>query len=242
MSRETKGKTTEGLRPRLGTQLRGEMTSAYSARGNSSADLILHYSPKAQKDVAFSGQLQFLNYLYCEIDFNVKTVNYAPSASITTVAGEVFASLVDAEITTNDGRRIWRRLVESEPDTARFVEDLRSSVGHGLLADVSGFEVWSYDRFTTNPELLRNALRAVSWMAGARYWPLAPFKRKAMALLQLRRTVTFDDVLSLEEGSRRALVGAAILQLTCTGAVRSNLAECPLHALTLFHYMGDRQC
>lgn len=242
MTRNTTNQASKHLRPRLGTQLRGELTSAYAARGNRGADLVLHYSPKARKDVALSGQLQFLNFLYCEIDGNVKTVNYVPSSSIASVAGEAFASLVDVEITTNDGRRIWRRLIESEPDTARFVDDLRSTVGHGVLAAVSAFEVWTFERLTTNPVILRNALRVVSWLAGARYWPLSPYKRKALTLLQRRRTVTFAEILDLEEGSHRALVGAAILELTCAGTVRSNLAELPLHALSLFHDMGDRQC
>lgn len=242
MRRTTKVKTSGGLRPRLGTQLRGEMATAYAARGNGSADLALHYSPKAQKDVALSGQLQFLNFLYCEIDSDVKTANYAPFSSIARLAGEDFASLVDVEITTNDGKLIWRRLVQSEPDTAKFVEELRTSVGRGVLANVSALEVWTYGQLTTNPVQLRSALRAVSWMAGARYWPLAEFKREVLALIESRRTVTFDDVLSLEQGSRRALVGAAVLEMACTGTVRSDLAEVPLHGLTLFHRIGDRKC
>jgi hypothetical protein len=218
------------------------MAVAYAARGNSSADLALHYSPKAQKDVALSGQLQFLNFLYCEIDSNVKTIHYAPSSSISSVAGEVFASLVDVEITTNDGKLIWRRLVQTEPDNAKFVDDLRASVGRGLLANVSAFEVLTFEQLTINPVRLRNALRAVSWMAGARYWPLAEFKCKAFSLIESRRTVTFEDVIGLEEGSRRALVGAAVLEMACNGTVRSNLAEVPLHGLTLFHRIGDGKC
>lgn len=242
MRRTTKVNKGGGLRPRLGTQLRGEMATAYAARGNGSADLALHYSPKAKKDVALSGQLQFLNFLYCEIDSDVKTANYAPFSSIARLAGEDFASLVDVEITTNDGRLVWRRLVHSEPDSTKFVEGLRSSVGRGALANVSAFEVWTYGQLTTNPVRLRSALRAVSWMAGARYWPLAQFKRAVLALIENRRTVTFEDVLSLEQGSRRALAGAAVLEMACTGTVRSDFAEVPLHALTLFQRIGDRKC
>lgn len=241
MSRTTKTKQDRDLGPRLGTQLRGEMAAAYATRGKSNADLALHYSPKARKDVALSGQLQFLNFLLCEVDSNIKTVNYAPSSSISFVAGNVFASLVDVEITTHDGKRIWRRLIQEEPDNEKCVEDLRLSVGHGVLTDVSALEVWTYERLTTNPLLLRNALRAVSWMAAARHWPLAEFKSKAMTLIERKRMVTFEDVLALEEGSRRALAGAAVLQLACTGTVRSNLAEIPLHGLTQFHHAGERK-
>lgn len=242
MSKTTNVKTRGDRGPRLGTQLRGEMATAYAMRGKCSADLILHYSPKAGKDVALAGQLQLMNFLYCEIDGAVKTVNYAPTSSIISTAGKAFASLVDAEITTNDGKLIWRRLIASEPDTTKHVEDLRAAVGHGVLAGVSALEVWTYEQLTTNPVLLRSALRAVSWMAAARYWPLAEFKRKIWALINRRQTVTFDDVLGLEEGSRRALAGAAILEMTCKGTVRSNLADFPLHAWTVFHRMGDHKC
>lgn len=231
-----------GHGPRLGTRFRGDMAVAYAARGNSRADLALHYSPKAKTDVALCGQLQLLNFLYCEIDSNVRTINYAPSSSIVALAGERFASLVDVEITTIDGKTIWRRLVQSEPDNAEFVDELHASIGRGVLTSVSALEVWTYEQLTANPVLIRNALRAVSWMAGARHWPLAEFKRNAMALIESRRTVTFDDVLGLEEGPRRALAGAAVLEMTCTGTVRSNLGELPLHALTQFHRMGDSQC
>lgn len=217
------------------------MATAYAARGNRAADLALHYSPKSRKDVALSGQLQFLNFLYCEIDSSVRTLNYAPFPAIARLTGEVFASLVDVELTTLDGRVIWRRLIQSEPDTASFVEDLGVAVGQGVLSSVSALEVWTHDQLTSNPVRLRNSLRAVSWMAGARYWPLAEFKSSALALIDLRRTVTFSEVLDLEQGPRRALVGAAVLEMACSGIVRSDLSELPLNGLTLFHSIGERK-
>jgi len=242
MSKTSQLELCKGPGPRLGTRFRGDLAAAYAARGNSFADLVLHYSPKTKKDVILSGQLQFLNFLYCEIDSNVKVANYAPFSSIATLAGEAFAVLIDAEITTVDGRIIWRRLIQSEPDTAKFVEDLRTSIGLGVLAGVSALEVWTPDLLTINPVRIRNALRVVSWIAGARYWPLAEFKSKAFALIDHRRTVTFEDVLNLEQGSRRALIGAAVLEMACTGTVRSDLAEVPLHGSTLFHRLSERKC
>ena len=62
MSTAKSPKGSAGQGHRLGTQLRGERAIAYEARGQSSADLMLHYSPKAQKDVVLTGQLQFLNF------------------------------------------------------------------------------------------------------------------------------------------------------------------------------------
>lgn len=227
---------------RLGTQMRGEMALAYEARGQSSADLMLHYSPKAQKDVVLTGQLQFLNFLTCEFDSKVTTVNYAPYTSIASAAGEPVASLIDAEIRMRDDTMVWRRLIHSEPDTADLVEDLRKAIGRGALAKVSAIEVLTFDELTVNPMRLRNAMRAIAWIAAARHWPLAELKRKVLALLERRRTATFDEVLALEEGPNRALVGAAVLDMLCNGVVRADLAEVPLHGLTQFHHVGDKEC
>jgi hypothetical protein len=224
---------------RLGTQLRGEMSAAYDSRGKTSADLILHYSPKAKCNVALSGQLQFLHFLYCEIDSNVETANYSPRTLIAALAGESFATLVDAEIKTVDGNVVWHRLVETEPDKTEFLDDLRNAVGKGPLTGIAAVETWTADRLTANPMRLRNSLRAVAWMSAARHWPLAEFKSKALVLIRKRRSVTFDEVLGLEDGPYRALSGAAVLELACTGVVRSDLFEAPLRGLTQFHALGE---
>lgn len=218
------------------------MAIAFEARGQTSADLMLHYSPKAQKDVVLAGQLQFLNFLTCEFESNVRTVNYTPYSSIASAAGESVASLIDAEIKMRDDTLVWRRLIHSEPDSAGdLLEELRKSSGQGVFAKVSSIEVWTFDQFTVNPMRLRNALRVVAWIAGARHWPLAESKRKVLALLERRHMATFDEVLSLEEGAQRALVGAAVLDMAFNGVVRSDLAEVPLHSMTQFHLVGDQK-
>jgi hypothetical protein len=235
----SKANAGTGRSRRLGTQLRGEMTALYDARGKGNADLALHYSPKAKRNVQLSGQLQFLHFLYCEIDCLVATADYSPRSAIASLAGDKFAALVDAQVETVDGKVIWHRLIESEPDEAALIGDLRAVVGKGLLAGISALETWTSARLTANPMRLRNSLRAVAWMSAARHWPLAEFKSNALALISKRRSVTFDEVLNLETGPRRALSGAAVLELACTGVIRSDLLEIPLHGLTLFHALGD---
>lgn len=240
MSKANKNDPGKVRSSRLGTQFRGEMSAAYGARGKTSADLALHYSPKAKCNVTLSGQLQFLHFLYCEIDSNVETANYAPRSLIFSVAGEKYASLIDAQIKTVDGKVVWHRLIDAEPDHAEFIDDLRTAVGKGPLARISAVETWTTDRLTANPMRLRNSLRALAWMSAARHWPLAEFKSKALAHIRKRRSVTFDEVLSLEDGPRRALSGAAVLELACTGVIRSDLLEAPLRGLTQFHAFGDQ--
>lgn len=229
-----------GRARRLGTQLRGEMAAVYDVRGKGNADLALHYSPKAKCYVALSGQLQFLHFLFCEIDCHVVTAEYSPRSAIATLAGQAFADLVDAQVTTVDGKVIWRRLIESEPDNGEFADDLRTAVGKGPLSGISALEIWTADRLTANPMRLRNSLRAIAWMCAARHWPLAEFKSSALALISKRRSVTFYEILDLEAGPRRALSGAAVLELACTGAVHSDLLAVPLHGLTQFHSFGEQ--
>lgn len=239
MSKEAKGSAGKAGGRRLGTQLRGEMAGLYDARGKGNADLALHYSPKAKRNVQLFGQLQFLHFLYCEIDCHIATVNYSPRSEISSLAGDRFAALVDAQIQTTDGMVIWHRLIASEPDKEVLTEDLRSVIGKGPLSGISALETWTASRLTANPMRLRNSLRALAWMSAARHWPLAEFKSKALALISKRRSVSFDDVLNLEAGPRRALFGAAVLELACTGAIRSDLLEVPLHSLTQFRAIGD---
>ncbi len=239
MSKASKGATGTGRGRRLGTQLRGEMTALYDARGKGNADLVLHYSPKAKRNVQLSGQLQFLHFLYCEIDCHIATADYSPGSAISSLAGDKFAALVDAQVETSDGKVIWHRLIASEPDEEALTVDLRAVLGKGPLAGVSALETWTTTRLTANPMRLRNSLRAVAWMSAARHWPLAEFKSNTLALISKRRSVTFDEILNLESGPRRALSGAAVLELACTGAIRSDLLEVPLHGLTRFHAPGD---
>lgn len=239
MSKASKGAVGTGRGRRLGTQLRGEMAAPYDARGKGNADLVLHYSPKAKRNVQLSGQLQFLHFLSCEIDCQVATADYSPRSAIASLAGEKYAALVDAQVETRDGKVIWHRLIASEPDEDALTDDLRSVLGKGPLAGISALVTWTEARLTANPMRLRNALRAVAWMSAARYWPLGEFKSNALALISKRRSVTFDDILQLEAGPRRALSGAAVLELACTGAIRSDLLEVPLHGLTRFHALGD---
>lgn len=173
MSKASNGTANKGRGRRLGTQLRGEMAALYDARGKSNSDLMLHYSPKAKCNVQLSGQLQFLHFLYCEIDCQVATADYSPHSAISSMAGDKFAALVDAQIETTDGKVIWHRLIASESDEEALTDDLRSVLGKGPLAGISALETWTAARITANPMRLRNSLRALAWMSAARHWPLA---------------------------------------------------------------------
>jgi len=232
-------KVKAGAGTRLGTQIRGEMAEAFDKRGRGNADLVLHYSGKNSKDAVLAGQLEYFHFLYSEFDPDVVEADYAPSAGISELAGKAYAKLIQAVVKLRDGSVVWRRLVETDPGDTPLLSDLRAAIGNGPLVDVTRLEIWTMERLTANPMRLRNSLRALGWIAGARDWPLGEYKSAAFALINKRRSVTFEDVIALGEGAKRALFGAAVLELTSSGAVRSDLNEMPLTATTLFHRIGD---
>jgi len=219
---------------RLGTQMRGAMASAYSGRGHTAADLYLHYSPKMQRDVVLTGKLQYFHFLLVERDPSVIEVDYAPYERLVQVAGQAFAEVVAAEVKTQDGHVVWRRLIDHEPDRAEAVPDLRKSIGSGPLAAVTRLDVLTLRQLVGDEMWTRNAHRAVSWITAARDWPLVEYKRRVLKLIKDTRVVTFDDCLSLGEGSERALLGAAVLQMAMMGSVDSDLGQRPLTAMSTF--------
>jgi hypothetical protein len=233
-----KPKSTSKPGTRMGTQLRGEMAEQYDQRGHGAADLILHYSGKTGKDAGIKGLREFKHYLHVESDPDVIDVDYSPRAVNTQIAGMAYADLVHAVVKLKDGSTVWRRLVESEGEHPPLLADLRAAVGKGALAEVARVEVWTSGVIEANAMRLRNSLRALGWIAGARYWPLGEYKSAVLDLLAQRRSLTFRDAVLLGEGSKQALFGAAVLQLACNGAIRSDLNEAPLSGVTLFHKLG----
>lgn len=220
---------------RPGTRMRGAMASAYEARGHAAADLYLVYSPKMQQDVVLTGRLQYFHFLLVERDPSIIEVDYAPFERLVRVAGEEFAALVAAELKTQDGHVLWRRLIDREPDRTESVSNLRKVIGSGPLAAVNSLEVLTLRQLVHDEMWTRNAHRSISWISAAREWPLAEYKSRVLTLIKERRVVTFDDCLLLGDGQQRALFGAAVLQMAMTGSIESDLGERPLTTMSSFN-------
>jgi len=214
--------------------MRGDVAEAYDARGHTAADLHLHYSQKLQRDVVLVGQLSYFHFLRAERDPNIKSVDYAPTDRLAKLAGEKFAGLVAAVVTTHDGQEVWRRLIRKEPDTAKFVDELRVAIGKGPLSSVSRLEVLTFQELVDEETWTRNTHRALAWIAAARDWPLVGHKQTILDALRTRRHTTFADCLALGNATERALLGAAALQLALNGNVSTNLGVEPLTTDTIF--------
>ena len=220
---------------RFGTQLRGEVAEQYDKRAHGAGDLALHYSGKNSKDVSLLTLREFGHFLHAESDPAVIEVDYSPRKAITEMAGAPYARLIHAVVKLRDGSTAWRRLVQDDSTPHPLLADLEQAVGKGPLVGVTRVEVWTTERIEANPMRLRNALRGLCWIAGARDWPLGDYKSKALALIQKRRTAMFADLVELGDGPYQALYGAAAIQLAFNGAVRTDLNEAPLTGRTLFH-------
>jgi len=218
----------------MGTRMRGDMAVAYDARGHTASDLHLHYSQKLQRDVVLVGQLSYFHFLVVERDPTVTTVDYAPKDQLAERAGKDFAGLVNAVVTTDDGKEVWRRLIREGPDNAQFVQDLRSAIGKGPLSKVSRLEVLTFQELVAEDVWTRNTHRALAWIAAARDWPLVEHKQTILDAMRSRRRTSFADCLALGHIADRALFGAAVLQLALNGHVSSNLGAEPLTGDTLF--------
>ncbi|MGQ3050775.1 MAG: hypothetical protein ACT6S0_03220 [Roseateles sp.] len=223
-----------GSGARLGTQLRGKLAAGYKKRGKTKGDLVLHHSFKCRADVPLAAEMQLLHFLHAESDPDVESVVYEPSAEVTRLAGSANAKLVHAAVTLKDGTRVWRRLIQQLPDTVERVEELVAMVGKGALAEIARVETIDRDLLTANPVRLRNALRATSWIAAAKHWPLIDHKLQILKVVRAR-TSTFEEVINLGEGAQRALFGAAVLELAFAGSLGHDLFELPLTAVSVFH-------
>lgn len=223
-----------GSGARLGTQLRGKLAEGYQKRGKTTGDLVLHHSFKCRADVPLFAELQWLHFLHAESDPNVESVLYEPSHEVTRMAGAASAKLVHAAVTLKDGSRIWRRLIQELPDTHKSVQELTDMAGQGALMEVARVETIHRDVLTANPTRLRNALRAIGWIAAAKHWPLTDHKLQILSAVRTR-TRTFEQIINLGEGPQRALFGAAVLELAYSGSVGHDLFEQPLNAISAFH-------
>lgn len=223
-----------GSGARLGTQLRGRLAAGYKKRGKTKGDLVLHHSFKCRADVPLAAEMQLLHFLHAETDPTVESVLYEPSAEVTRLAGAANAKLVHAAVTLKDGTRVWRRLIQELPDTVERAQDLADMAGKGTLAEVARVETIYRDVLTANPVRLRNALRAMGWIAAAKYWPLTDHKLKVLSAVR-GRTRTFEEVINLGEDSQQALFGAAVLELAFDGSLGHDLFQQPLTAVSVFH-------
>src|SRR5438045_3188895 len=98
---------------RLGTQMRGRLADAYEGRGHARAQLWYAYSPRAKRDVAFTGDLEFGHFLLVESDPRVRCVDYAPKERVARIAGSAMAHVTDAEVIFSDGTTEWREVKRS---------------------------------------------------------------------------------------------------------------------------------
>jgi len=234
-------KKADTPKTRLGTQLRGKLQQAYDARGESKNILYMQYSPTCKQDIVFPSQIEFLHFHLVEWDSRIASVNYTPLKRVALIAGEVLGTIVDVEITMKSGENVWR---EVKPK-AELAAGAASRANLQILIQLQAakdenvwHEVWTEDQIYQEPLLLRNRVRATTWLAGARDFVLTEHEREVLQLLHRLKAVEFRHVLQLGESTQQALFGAALLNLVRRGRVLSDLDAKPFTGRSKF-YLGD---
>jgi hypothetical protein len=223
---------------RLGTRLRGKLADAYEARGGQQNILWLHYSAKARSDVALCSDLEYGHFLLVESDPLIDKVNYAPAKQVARIAGEVFATIVDAEVQTKNGEVTWREvkysgdLAEGEANRA----NLQILIQQQAARDTAvRHEVLTEKEIFACPQRIRNWHRVMVWLAAAREWALHDYATKVAILMRRHGRIEFHEALSLGDTEHASLYGAALLQEVQRGTFRSDLEARPLTARSIFY-------
>lgn len=225
---------------RLGTKMRGVVADEYEVRGHGSADLVLHYSPKTQREVVLKGKQLYLHFLHVESDAGVVDVDYSPASQLSKVLGSERSKRIQAVLTMKSGEIVWRRVVEDEKERQQVAVEF-ADVGSGVLAQVARIEILTQDELINSETRIRNTHRAVAWIAAVQEYPLTDYKRKSLDRIKKWGCATFEEILQLGEAHEQALLGAAVLSLALTGVVHSQLSMSPLSQNFQFSEVSHEQ-
>lgn len=229
-------------RARLGTRLRGQLARAYDARGGSQSILWYQFSPKAKRDFVLSSDLEYGHFLLAESDIATDKIDYAPRKRVATVAGEILATCVDAEVQLKTGEVIWREVKYSADleQGAANRASLQILVQQQAARDAGvKHEVLTEKEIFACPQRTRNWHRIVAWLAAARDWALHDYAIEVATLIRHRRHVEFREALELGRPEDASLYGAALLQQVQRGVFCSDLDVEPFTPRSLF-YLPDR--
>lgn len=221
--------------PNARPKVRGAMEAAYSERGLGKSYLWYCYSPRSDADCCFRSSLEYYHFLQVESDSSIASVDYAPKAFVTRVAGEHIASIVDAVIKRSTGETVWREVkteaaLAAGADARAEFQILAQSQTSRRLGD--RHEVLTEQQLLANPMLLRNWHQALAWIAQVRDIPLEQEADQIHSFIERRGSVRFAELLELDGTRSPAIYGAAALRAVQTGAIRSDLDSSPFCTYT----------
>ncbi|SCK09589.1 hypothetical protein VAR608DRAFT_0357 [Variovorax sp. HW608] len=220
------------------------MEEPYRDRGLGNSYLWHVYSPRGRTDVQLRSDLEYHHFLIVESDPLVVSVDYAPEAQITRVAGEDIASIVDAVLVLKSGQVIWREVksetsLEAGADARaelQIMAQRRSSAMHRVR-----HEVFTELELYVSPIRLHNWHQAIPWIAQVRDFPLeAEVAEIDDVLRSHRHPFRFRDLLNLGSSDREAIYGAAVISGIQTGAFASDMDAEPFCDHTLVFLPRDR--
>lgn len=226
--------THKGPGPRLGTQLRGRLAPAYSARGRQRSTLFSVYSPRTDRDWILRGELAWMHFLLVESDPRVKAVDYAPSTHVIREGDVEFSTDFAALVTFRDGKSEYRQLVATAALHNLDRQSLREWETKVAMAERNGIRYVQYTEaeILANPQRIVNWQRVIAWLSAARGHPLPPLQVEISALLDARGCASLEAIQSLGAGALSACYVAAAFKGVQDGIYWADLDERPLNKNT----------
>jgi hypothetical protein len=220
--------------PRLGTQFRGKLASAYGQRGVAMSSLWYVYSPRTQRDWVLKSDLEWDHFVLAEADSLITTANYAPDAMSLEIEGEVQSVPVDAVLNYTDGRTEWReiRYADKSPVSEATNRKTASRCEAATRMGVK-YVLGTETEVRPNVTLLANWRRVLAWMSAARERSLAPYQEELATMINARQSISLGH-LELAVGEQGfPMYAAALFSDLQHGKYASDLAVVPLSPKTV---------
>lgn len=203
--------------------MRQQLLEACGQRGRQTYNLFLSYDLIGRKEYVFRSDAEYLHFHSLQLDWTVKSVDFAPEAIPVYLGEDHYATRFDAVITFRDGR-VECREVKSASPPATDEERLRHALQHAAQEKAAAQLEGTYRRIT--PEHLRPlALRILNSMRLCRY--VAANRDRSMevagnnVVLQLRRVgaMPLGLIAEMAPEGEKALAVAAVCTLIQRGVV-----------------------
>lgn len=136
---------------------RGALGPKYDDRGGHRSRLYHGYSPKANKDVTFTGHAEHAHFLLVEADAQVVRVDYDPEPQIVQIKGDNIRTKLDAKLECRSGVRRWRE-IKSDSDSLSPREEAQLEAQTTLAAMAGAV----YERLTLK-DLFANEVLVQNW-------------------------------------------------------------------------------
>lgn len=225
------GNRQRTLKPgvRMGTSLRGSLAGDYDARGGGNSNLVLTYSPKANKDVVLISRIEYHHFLLCEANPEIEIVEYGVNCWGMLQENELTEIRISTIITLTSGEK--KAIVvghEKNPSLEGKMCFITNTITTGIpLVSICADDIYE------NPVLIQNWNRIIPWMAQICHIPVTVYLAPIMAAAR-NGEITMWDILSMGSKDEQVFYAGGAFKAVQTGLLSSDLNSRPLSIKSVF--------